>query len=518
MSPPRLKLSLTTRIFLGYAVVLVTFGAVSLFSVTELRRSQLEIRLVSEGYLRLSQTVAAIETFQANQARDTERLRDEQSVETRRALIRLARLYFPGLMAEKLDDGKATATKLLEFAPDSERPYVLDVVKKFSELKVRFAEYEQQADQVFTVLEAPSPDWEKAGARLDQLQQMENALSSTIRLLHGSLEARIHERVRQAQERERRTGAAIILLPVVAIIVGLLATGFAARSLRPVRTLIEGVSRIGRGDYEAKLGITGEDEIAVLAREFDAMARALKEREAQLQQKQQELVRAERLAAMGRVSAQVAHEVRNPLSSIGLNVEMIQEQLEGASFPTKEAALEANELLAAVIREVDRVTEITEDYLRLARLPTPVLRQEEVVPLLESVVDFAAEELERAKIEVKREWSDAALFVSADEGQLKQVFVNLVRNAREAMAGGGVLTLSARRRAGQVEIAVADTGPGMGADVQGRLFEPFFTTKQGGTGLGLSLSRQIVEAHGGQIAVDTQPGRGTRFLISLPAS
>lgn len=517
MSPPASKLSLTTRIFLGYAVVLVTFGAVSLFSVSELRRSQVEIRLVSEGYLRLTQTVAAIETFQGNQAKDTERLRDEQSVETRRALIRLARLYFPGLMSQKLEDGQATASKLLEFAPDSERPYIADVVKKFGELKTRFREYENEADETFSLLEVASPDWSAARARLDRLKQMENALSSTIRLLHGSLEARIHERVRQAQERERRTGVAIIVLPVVAIIVGLLATGFAARSLRPVRTLIEGVSRIGRGDYEAKLGISGEDEIAVLAREFDAMARALKEREAQLKQKQEELLRAERLAAMGRVSAQVAHEVRNPLSSIGLNVEMLAEQLESATFATRESAQEAKELLAAVIREVDRVTEITEDYLRLARLPSPVLRREEVVPLLESVVAFAAEELERAKVTVKRDWGSGELVVSADEGQLRQVFVNLVRNAREAMTEGGELTLSARRKNGQVEIAIADTGPGMSADVQERLFEPFFTTKEGGTGLGLSLSRQIVEAHGGTIAVDSEPGRGTRFVITLPA-
>ena len=307
-----MKLSLTTRIFLGYAVVLVTFGAVSGFSVLTLRQNQVEIRLVSEGYLGLSQTVAAIETFQANQAKDTERLRDENSVETRKALIRLARLYFPGLMAGRLQSGKETALQVLEFAPDAEKPFVTDVAKKFDELKVRFAEYEQAADQAFQLLESPSPDWNKANAALDRLQQMENSLSSTIRLLHGSLEARIHERVRLTQERGRRTGVAIILLPVVAIAVGLLATGLAARSLRPVRTLIEGVSRIRQGDYEAKIGVEGDDEIAVLAREFDAMARALKEREAQLQQKQQELIRAERLAAVGRVSAQVAHEIRNP--------------------------------------------------------------------------------------------------------------------------------------------------------------------------------------------------------------
>lgn len=517
-APPTVRLSLATRIFLGYAVVLVTFGAVSLFSVRELRHSQVEIRLVSEGYLRLSQTVAAIETFQTSQAKDTGRLRDEESVETRRALIRLARLYFPGLMAQKVDDGRATAARVLEFAPESERPFVQDVLRKLDELKVRFREYESEADETFALLEASSPDWPTARARLDRLQQMENALAATIRLLHGSLEARIHERVRQAQVRERRTGVAIIVLPVVAIVVGLIATGFAARSLRPVRTLIDGVSRIRRGDYEAKLGISGEDEIAVLAREFDAMASALKQREAELQQKQQALLRAERLAAMGRVAAQMAHEVRNPLSSIGLNVEMIQEQVAAATFASPADAAETRELLAAVLRAIDGVTEITEDYLSLARLPPAERSPQALGPLLDSVLDFAREELERARVQVTRDFGDAPLMASIDEGQLRQVFVNLVRNAREAMPDGGHLHVTARPGDGVVEVTVADDGAGMSAEVRARLFEPFFTTKQGGTGLGLSLARQIVEAHGGRLAVDSAPGQGTRFLVTLPAS
>jgi two-component system, NtrC family, sensor kinase len=509
------KLSLTTRIFLGYAVVLVTFGGVSGFSVLTLRQNQVEIRLVSEGYLGLSQTVAAIETFQANQAKDTERLRDERSVETRKALIRLARLYFPGLMAGRLQSGKDTAIRVLEFAPDAERPFITDVAKKFDDLKVRFAEYEQTADQAFQLLESPTPDWDRANAALDRLQQMENSLSSTIRLLHGSLEARIHERVRLTQERERRTGVAIILMPVVAIAVGLIATGLAARSLRPVRTLIEGVSRIRRGDYEAKIGVEGEDEIAVLAREFDAMAKALREREAQLQQKQQELIRAERLAAVGRVSAQVAHEIRNPLSSIGLNVEMLQDQLGESHFDSAAEAKEARDLLASVMREVDRLTEITEDYLRLARLPTPSKRPEDLKKILEEVVGFAREELERAGVKIVSELADG-LPISADEGQLRQVFLNLIRNAREAMPDGGTLTVRAAPTSALIEVRVSDTGTGIPPEVREKLFEPFFTTKPGGTGLGLSLSRQIVEAHGGRIDVESAPSRGTTFLLEFP--
>lgn len=513
-----MRLSLVTRIFVGYAVVLVTFGAVSLFSVAELRRNQVELRLVAEGYLTLSQTAAAIESFQTQQARDTERLREEPSVETRRALIRLARLYFPDLMAEKLKTGAATARQVAEFAPEDERPFVQDVGRKFEELQARYLEYEEAAEAAFAVLEAASPDRAAADERMARLQQLENSLGASIRLLRGALEARMIERVTLAQERGRRTGVAIIGLSVLAIAVGLLATGIAARGLRPVRTLIDGVSRIGRGDYTAKLGVTGEDEIAVLAREFDAMARSLRDREALLAEKQAELLRAERLAAMGRVSAQVAHEVRNPLSSIGLNVEMLQEQVEGLKFEQPEAQAEVRQLLAAVMREVDRLTEITEDYLRLARLPVPTLRREDLVAVLDSVLGFSSEELERAGVKVLRQDAPGEVAVLADEGQLRQVFLNLVRNSREAMPGGGTLTVTVARRGAEVEVRVADTGGGLAEEVKRRLFEPFFSTKQGGTGLGLSLARQIVQAHGGRIEADPTVSSGTTFVITLPAA
>jgi hypothetical protein len=135
-----MRLSLATRIFLAFAVVLVTFGAVSLFSIRELHRNQLDIRLLSEGYLLLSQEAAAIETFHKNHESDTRRLREEQSVETRRMIVGLARLYFPGLMAEKLAASKALADRILTFTPESEQPFVREVGAKLAELQRRYAE------------------------------------------------------------------------------------------------------------------------------------------------------------------------------------------------------------------------------------------------------------------------------------------------------------------------------------------------------------------------------------------
>ncbi len=511
-----MRLSLATRIFLGYAVVLVTFGGVSLFSVIEMHRNQVEFRLVSDGYLHLAQDVAAIETFHSSRERDTQRLREEQNEQTRKALIRLSRLYFPGLMAERVEAARKTALRVLDFAPADEKPYVAEVAQRLTELGQRYSDYVAQADQTYPLLDTRSPDWSAAAERLDRLQQTEHALGVSIHLLQGSLEKRISDRVVKAQERERRTGVAVIALPVLAIVVGLVATAFSARTLRPVKTLIDNVSKIGAGDYSAQLNLKGDDEIAQLARAFDAMARSLQEREALLRQKQEELLRSERLAAVGKVSAQIAHEVRNPLSSIGLNVEMLEELVAKAGFANESEAKESQQLLKSVTRELDRLTELTEEYLRLARLPAPQAHREDVHALLDQVVAFSKEELERARVKVVRQEPKDALFALADSGQLKQVLLNLIRNAREAMQAGGTLTLKAQAHDGEVEIAVSDEGPGVPPEVQARLFEPFFSTKQGGTGLGLSLSRQIVQAHRGSLKLESAPGKGATFVMRLP--
>ncbi|MER2565908.1 MAG: ATP-binding protein, partial [Myxococcaceae bacterium] len=218
------------------------------------------------------------------------------------------------------------------------------------------------------------------------------------------------------------------------------------------------------------------------------------------------------------VSAQVAHEVRNPLSSIGLNVEMLGDQLEAATFPDAQDSQEAKRLLSAVTREVDRITEITEEYLKMARLPAPALRNEDLVEIVQSVIGFSKEELERAQVTVSTSLPGAPLTIQADEGQLRQVFLNLFRNAREAMTAGGALRISVATEGAEAVVRVEDTGPGLPAEVRDRLFEPFFSTKARGTGIGLSLSRQIVEAHGGKIGIDDSVQQGTTFVMRFPLS
>ena len=320
-----MKLSLATRIFLGYAVVLVTFGAVSLFSVAELHRNRLEIRLVSQGYLQLSQDAAALETLphQPGQGHRSARW-SEDNVETRRALIPLARLYFPSLTQRLATDAGQGARHPHLSHPRASSPSS-GSWRRASESWRRSMRPRAHGggrlhgagvrhagpgeDGRLDGRAAPGGDQHRpraAGAAYHPGQPHPRARGSRrgARAAHGAG----HHRALAAGD-GRGPGSHRLL---------------SARTLRPVRTLIEGVSRIGRGDYSAQLGVQGDDEMAVLAREFDAMARSLQAREAQLKAQAEALARAEQLAAVGRISAQIAHEVRNPLSSIGLNVEMLR--------------------------------------------------------------------------------------------------------------------------------------------------------------------------------------------------
>ncbi|GAC1351755.1 MAG: hypothetical protein NVSMB1_07860 [Polyangiales bacterium] len=236
-------------------------------------------------------------------------------------------------------------------------------------------------------------------------------------------------------------------------------------------------------------------------------------------------LQAERLAAIGKMAAHITHEIRNPLSSMGLNVELLDETLakeeqRTSQHPSQRPAVagslkEARQLLAAIAREVGRLADVSEDYLRVARLPSPHAVSVDLASLVRDVVAFAGPELDRARIRTKVSLPSFAVVVPVDEAQVRQALLNLVRNAREAMEDGGVLTIAVSERDGWVSLDVQDQGPGIEESLRTRIFDPFFTTKSTGTGLGLPLTKQIVEAHGGSIACAPVLPHGTRFTLTF---
>jgi signal transduction histidine kinase len=232
-----------------------------------------------------------------------------------------------------------------------------------------------------------------------------------------------------------------------------------------------------------------------------------------LQAAQQELVVAERMATVGRLSLKVAHEVRNPIAAIELNAEMLGDIVGEHQGPEMD---EAASLLTAIREQVTALDALTEEYLAFARFPRPQFEEDSVNEMVAAVAEFVRPLATRQGISVRLETDPAVPPMAIDRSLLRQAVLNLVKNGLEALSQGGMLTATTRCLDDTVEISVSDTGPGIPLEVGQRLFEQFFTTKPQGTGLGLSISRQIVEEHGGRIGWSSVIGAGTTFTISLP--
>jgi signal transduction histidine kinase len=523
-----MRLSIPAKIFAGFAAVLVTFSLVAASSVYQLHRVGVGLSLVSNTYHPLTRHAAQLDESFRQSAQASERLQHETDVGTRRGLLRLALEYYPRAAREKVKAAQAVVAEARKTARQATEVAFLDRVDGLLDgVLVRYAEYQRVGAGAGKILDRledlrrqnqPTEQWESQfDASIRELKKTEEGLASTLKDLEAELDDRIDLRVLQAAEEEPRAVVTVVLFALVAALISVFVTVLAQRTLAPIRSLTEAVKEFGEGRFARELPVKSDDELAILAGEFNAMARKLRDRDRQLQEKTMEVLRAERLAAVGRLAAQITHEIRNPLSSLSLNAELLQERLDsGVDEPAGRE--EATALLKSMSREVERLAEITEEYLRFARHPKPDFAAVDLNDAVEEVLDFMSAELGTGGVSAARDLAALAPRVRADSGQLRQVLLNLIRNAREAAGSGGHIRLSTRmdvsRRVALLE--VEDDGPGIPAALQSHLFEPFFTTKERGTGLGLAVVQQIIHEHGGEVSCHSVVPHGTRFVVTLP--
>lgn len=224
----------------------------------------------------------------------------------------------------------------------------------------------------------------------------------------------------------------------------------------------------------------------------------------------------ERLAVIGAMSAKLAHEIRNPLSSITLNIDLVRDEADTLAKDRPQAAEEMRTLLRSIDAEVRRIQRVVEDYLQFAKMPQPRREPVALNEVLTQGLSFLQTLFNTAAITVERDFDPALPPLVGDDSQLWQAILNLLRNAVEAMPRGGTLTVRTRRADTGLRLIIADTGKGMTAAERAQLFKPFHSTKPGGTGLGLPLTQQIVVEHGGRILCESTPNHGTTFTIELP--
>ncbi len=332
---------------------------------------------------------------------------------------------------------------------------------------------------------------------------------------------------------------------------------------KPLRTLREGAKRIEAGDLGHEIPAYGNDEIAQLTHDFNAMTKALRERDAeideltrslekkvkvrnlalekrneellqarsevlemmekqkltnkelhksleQLRATQEELIRSGKLAALGSMAAGVAHEINNPLATIQGNVEILQLQL--ADQP------ETSEEIMRIAQQTQRIQSIVSNLLTLARAERVEPEPTDIAEVARQAISNVASQAEANDVQVENALSSEMPMAAANDSRITQVFVNIAANAIEAMDGGGVLTVASGvdPDRGEVFVSFGDTGKGIRPEDREKIWNPFFTTRASGTGLGLSISHAIVEEYGGRINLHSQEGKGTLFTVCLP--
>lgn len=301
---------------------------------------------------------------------------------------------------------------------------------------------------------------------------------------------------------KRQVTWTMILVAVCGIILVALVGHFIAQNITaPVKDLVQITQKVAGGNLELEGKITTRDEIGELTAAFNQMTRKLR-------QSQQELVKAERLATAGRMAAAFAHDIRNPLSSIKMMVQLLRKRVQPGE--------ENQKYIRSITEEIDRLNDIVKNIMDFARPMKLNLQKDDINYVLLEVLNFMEAKLIHHKITLVKNLSKDLPLIMLDADKLKQVFMNVIFNAIQSMSSGGELTIATKQRGSTILVEISDTGVGIPPENLSRLFEPFFTTKAEGTGLGLTNARQILQQHGGDIEVQSKVGVGTTVIISLP--
>jgi signal transduction histidine kinase len=498
VAPPRATVA--RQVLLSFGITVIAFAVTLGWGIVAQRRAADDSVELGRGYVPVAMRLAQLRATQTTLSTLVDGIPDEREPGSLRVLL------------ETLAGARRTMFAETRGATTQTLPAVGSAATRA--LAVRLT---NELDATETALEADRPLFDRlfaavAGGDRDginrtivSLGSVEHDADKRLRVLAARVGQSIDELSWAARDRELRSIWGLAVLAALTLAVGLVVSLHVRRLLAPLARVTARAQAVARGDLTPRDVVASDDEIGQLEAAFERMVTGLGRAQALA-------LSNERLAAIGKMAAHVTHEIRNPLSAMSLNVELLEEEIAQA----QPARPEVSSLLAAIHREVVRLEHLSDEYLRVARLPQPRMEADDVSATVREVVEFARREIESAGGTLTLSVEPAVPPTMFDEAQLRQALLNLLRNAREAMPGGGPVDVHVAAEGMSVVVDVDDRGGGISEDIRARVFDPFFSTKGEGTGLGLAITRHIVEAHGGRVTCEPRAGGGTRFRIALP--
>jgi two-component system, NtrC family, sensor kinase len=483
-------MSIRTKVIGSFLVILFLFFAASLFNYSRFRKANARLYLVSELYLPFSRS---IEQLQGNIFTVVEDMRlyyfhSDYGAEAAN-FSRMVHDVYPFMVSKRI----AEVDQLLSKPEFRElKPTINDLQEAIEKVRTLFTRMVQSRDR---------------GEFEGIYVELRSNLQDVSRIVDDDC-----QRITQAAQHEGRDSIVLSLaLSSFVVIFGILTLLMSHRVLRPLPILIDSIKKIADGNFDQSLKVdaSNTDEISILAREYNRMLAGLAIRDKKIHEQQSELLQTEKLAAIGQLSAEVVHEIRNPLNAISLNIDWLETQVGNRNS-------ELSKTLSSIAREIQRLNQITESYLVRARVPSQQFSKIEVHDLLSEILSFSKEDDRARNITVQTEWAPQEIYIKADRSRLKQAFLNVLKNAKEAMPRGGRLMIRTEIRENVSRILFSDTGYGMNDSVKQHTFRPFYTTKQSGTGIGLMLTKNIVEEAQGSVDCESRMGEGTTFTFQFP--
>jgi signal transduction histidine kinase len=481
------RISLRARIYLILAaLVFITLagGFVTVWYSFEMERL---LTIVTEKELAAFQTAEALEMALANQKGFLSYYFIEGNPEWLRQLGEYRQIF-----KERLKDALSLA--------DSE-----DEEKVLRRIKTEYAHYVEVKDRVIGLYQMGNRE---EGIRLHR--QVRDIFFSVLELCENFKD--IHaQKIKQVKSDNQAEAAKLRVIAAAAVIAGvllavLLAFVLGHQILSPVRRLA--------AEAEGSLGPEkDEDEVSALSRSVRGLLQNVDRTQSELQKSRESLLQIEKMALVGKLAAGMAHSIRNPFTSVKMRLFSLSRSLEFTDTQKEDF-----EVIAEEIRRIDT---IVQNFLEFSRPPKLVMQSISPSVVVDQTIQLLQHRLKSYDVDVRIERRQPLPEIDADPEQLKEVLVNLVINACEAMEGGGAIVIQEKEvlnpaNGRMAVIRVSDNGPGIADSIRDRVLQPFFTTKEEGTGLGLSIAVRIVEEHGGLINIETNPDEGATFIISLP--